>query len=76
MPIPEERVILIAERVHQRLQPMGRWPCKACIAETRRALSFLRLGTTMPSAATTSPRARIGTPTEQAPRLIYSTVVA
>ena len=45
-------------------------------AETSRALSRLRLGTTIPSAATTSPPRRTGTPTEQAPRLISSTVVA
>ena len=38
--------------------------------------SRLRSGTTMPSAATTSPsRSRTGTATEQAPRLISSTVV-
>ncbi len=45
-------------------------------AATSFGLSRFRLGTTMPSAATTSPRRRIGTPTEQAPRLISSTVVA
>lgn len=35
-----------------------------------------RLGTTMPSAATTDPSATIGTASEQAPRLISSRVTA
>ncbi|ODA70506.1 hypothetical protein APS67_005375 [Streptomyces sp. AVP053U2] len=57
-----------------RLRPIPR-------AATWRALtspgrSRLRLGATMPSAATTSPPDRIGTATELAPRLISSTVVA
>ena len=45
-------------------------------AATSRALSRLRLGTTMPSAATTASCRRIGTATEHAPRLISSDVVA
>ena len=51
------------------------WPA-TCSAATCLARSFLRLGTTMPSEATTAEPARIGTATEQAPRLISSTVVA
>ena len=58
-----------------RLRPT---PCAATWrAATSLARSRLRLGTTMPSAATTCPLgARIGTATEHAPRLISSTVVA
>ncbi len=52
-------------------------PCAAtCSAETNRGRSFLSEATTMPSDATTSGPRRIGTATEQAPRLISSTVVA
>jgi len=46
-----------------------------CMAVTSLARSFFRLGRTMPREATTSVFARIGTATEQAPRLISSTVV-
>ena len=57
------------------LRPM---PCAATWrAATSRGRSRLRLGTTMPTAATTGPWfRRIGTATEQAPRLISSLVCA
>ena len=45
-------------------------------ADTRRALSRRRLGTTTPRAATTSSPRSTGTATEQAPSVISSTVVA
>ena len=40
-------------------------------ADTGRALSHRRLGTTMPRAATTASPRRTGTATEQAPRVIW-----
>ena len=47
-----------------------------CIAATSRVRSFSGSAPRCRALATTSPPARIGTATEQAPRLISSTVVA